>query len=36
MKKFWKLLVAGLMTVITAVMLIACAPVDLDKAEEIR
>ena len=34
MKKFMKLLVAGLLTVITAVMLIACAPANLEKAEE--
>ena len=34
MKKFLKLLLTGLLTVITAVMLIACAPADLDKAED--
>ena len=34
MKKLLKLLSATLLTVLTAVMLLACAPADLDKAEE--
>ncbi len=34
MKKIVKLLSATLLTVLTAVMLLACAPADLDKAEE--
>ena len=33
MKKLLKLLVASILTVITAVMLFACAPANLDKAE---
>ena len=34
MKKFIKLLTAGILTAITAIALIACAPADLEKAEE--
>ena len=34
MKKLIKILLAGILTVVTAVMLIACAPADLAKAEE--
>lgn len=34
MKKLLKLLSVSLVAILTAVMLIACAPADLDKAEE--
>ena len=34
MKKLIKILLAGILTVVTAIMLIACAPADLAKAEE--
>ena len=34
MKKFIKLLTTGILTAITAIALIACAPADLEKAEE--
>ena len=34
MKKFIKLLTAGILTAITAIALIACAPANLEKAEE--
>ena len=34
MKKFIKLLTVGILTVITAIALIACAPANLEKAEE--
>ena len=34
MKKLLKVLLASILTVVTAVMLLACAPADLDKAQE--
>ena len=34
MKKLLKLLAVSMVAVLTAIMLIACAPADLDKAEE--